>query len=125
MANMGNVWVYVELKNGKPSELSLELLGKGRQLADSKKVQLVGLLVGNSLGRKLPKLLCGYGADEAICVENAAFTAFDGKLYTKAVEAMLKKYNPNVLLIGGSVNGRELGGRLSAAIEYRLGGRLH
>ena len=39
MADMGNVWVYVELNNGKPSELSLELLGKGRELADSKKVR--------------------------------------------------------------------------------------
>jgi len=119
MTNMGNVWVYVELNNGQPSQLSLELLGKGRQLADSKKVQLVGLLVGNSL-EAAAKAVIGYGADEAICVENPAFTAFDGKIYTKAVEAMVAKYNPNVVLIGGSVNGRELGGRLSAQLNIGL-----
>ena len=119
MTNMGNVWVYVEVKNGKPSELSLELLGKGRQLADSKKVQLVGLLIGHSMA-DAAKDVIRYRADQSVCVENAAFTSFDGKLYTKAVEAMLKKYNPNVMLIGGSVNGRELGGRLSAAMNIGL-----
>ena len=37
MTNMGNVWVYVEVKNGKPSELSLELLGKGRNWLTAKR----------------------------------------------------------------------------------------
>jgi len=119
MADMGNVWVYVELNNGKPSELSLELLGKGRELADSKKVQLVGLLLGNSL-QEAAKEIIGYGADEAVCVENPAFTTFEGKVFTKTVETMMHKYNPNVMLIGGSVNGRELGGRLSAELNIGL-----
>ena len=119
MTEKNSVWVFVELVAGKPSQISLELLGKGRELADEKKKQLVGLLLGDNL-QEAAKQVIGYGADTVVCCQNPALATFEGRLYTKVVEDILKKYDPNVLLIGGSANGRELGGRLSAQMNLGL-----
>lgn len=119
MTAMGNVWVYVELVGGKPSQLSLELLGKGRELADSKQVKLSAVILGTNLAEVAQELI-GYGADEVICGTNVSLNAFEGKSSAEAIATLSKKYNPNVLLIGGSVNGRELGGRLSALLNIGL-----
>lgn len=119
MIEKNNVWVFVELVAGKPSQLSLELLGKGRELANAKNKKLVGLLLGDKL-QEAAKEVEGYGADIAVCCQDSALAAFEGRLYTKVTGDVLKKYEPNVLLIGGSANGRELGGRLSAQMNLGL-----
>lgn len=119
MTETNNVWVFVELVAGKPSQISLELLGKGRELADAKKKKLVGLLIGDNL-QEASQQVIGYGADTVVCCKDGDLAAFEGRLYSKVTEDVLKKYEPNVLLIGGSANGRELGGRLSAAMNLGL-----
>lgn len=119
MTAMGNVWVYVELVGGKPSQLTLELLGKGRELADHKQVKLCAIVLGTKLAEAAKELI-GYGADEVICGNNVSLNAFEGKSATEALATLIKKYNPNVLLLGGSINGRELGGRLSALLNIGL-----
>ena len=55
-----NVWVYVEVADGKVSPLSAELLGKGRELADARNNTLVGLVVGDE---KAAQDVISYGAD--------------------------------------------------------------
>ncbi len=119
MTEANNVWVFIELVAGKPSQLSLELLGKGRELADKKSKKLVGMVVGDNV-KEAANQVIGYGADVAVCCQDPALAAFEGRLYTKVAENILKKYSPNVLLIGGSDNGRELGGRLSAQMNLGL-----
>ena len=109
-----NVWVYVEVADGKVSPLSAELLGKGRELADARNNTLVGLVVG---GGSAAQDVISYGADAVVVVSNPELAAFDSVLYTKAVEEVAKKYEPSVILIGASNNGRDLGGRLSAAMK--------
>lgn len=112
-----NVWVYVEVADGKVSPLSAELLGKGRELADARNNTLVGLVVGDE---KAAQDVISYGADAVVVVNNPELAAFDSVLYTKAVEEVAKKYEPSVILIGASNNGRDLGGRLSAAMNLGL-----
>ena len=112
-----NVWVYVEVADGKVSPLSAELLGKGRELADARNNTLVGLVVG---GGSAAQDVISYGADAVVVVSNPELAAFDSVLYTKAVEEVAKKYEPSVILIGASNNGRDLGGRLSAAMNLGL-----
>ncbi len=112
-----NVWVYVEVADGKVSPLSAELLGKGRELADARNNTLVGLVVGDE---KAAQDVISYGADAVVVVNNPELAAFDSVLYTKAVEEVAKKYKPSVILIGASNNGRDLGGRLSAAMNLGL-----
>jgi electron transfer flavoprotein alpha subunit len=114
-----NVWVYVELIDGKLSQVSLELLGKGRELADAKNNSLVALIIGEGAG-KVGKCAIGFGADAAVVVEDAALAKFNSNLYAKAVADIAKKYEPSVILIGASHDGRDLGGRLSALMNLGL-----
>lgn len=114
-----NIWVYIELVDGAPSHLSLELLGKGRELADAKNNTLVALLAGTGAG-DAAKQVIGYGADVAVVLDNAELAEFDAAVYTKAVAATLAKYEASVMLIPASHNGRDVGGRLSAAMNLGL-----
>lgn len=113
------VFVYIELHHGEISPVSIELLGKGRTLADSRHHALVGILVGKGAGEAAQHVI-SYGADAVIIAEHRALAAFDSALYTKAVAQIVRNYEPNVVLIGGTPNGRDLGGRLSAALQLGL-----
>ncbi len=114
-----NVWVYIELIDGNISPLSIELLGKGRELADARNNTLVGLVLG-SKAEAAAKDIISYGADAVVAVTNPELDAFDSAVYTKAVASVAAKYEPSVILIGASNNGRDLGGRLSAALRLGL-----
>lgn len=114
-----NIWVYIELVKGELTPLSIELLGKGRELADAHKTALAALLIGDDVAGAAEKAI-GYGADAAVIVHDPALAEFDAALYTKVTEQIVKKYEPSVLLIVGSCNGRDLGGRLSAALRVGL-----
>jgi electron transfer flavoprotein alpha subunit len=114
-----SVFVYIEVVDGRPSQTSLELLGKGRQLADSRKIPLVGLLLGNGI-EDLAKCVIGFGADGVVVVDDPSLAVFNATVYTQAVAEVVKKYEPNVVLIGASHDGRDLGGRLSAMLNLGL-----
>lgn len=114
-----SVFVYIEVFNNEPVQVSLELLGKGRQLADAAKKQLVAVVLGSGV-EEAAKAAIAYGADAAIVADDVALEAFDAAVYTKVVADIAKKYEPNVILIGGTCNGRDLGGRLSAALRVGL-----
>ncbi len=114
-----SVWVYVEIVNGKVSPISMELLGKGRELADARNNTLAGLLIGSGIDA-VAKDVIAYGADAVVVVDQPELAVFDSLLYTKAVAAVAAKYEPSVILIGASPNGRDLGGRLSAAMNLGL-----
>ena len=113
-----SVWVYIETEDGKVAQISQELLGKGRELADAKGKKLVALVLSGE--EAAAKEAIGYGADCALVVDNEELKSYDSSLYTTAVRELIEKYEPNVLLIGASYNGRDLGGRLSAAAGLGL-----
>ncbi|MGE1063651.1 electron transfer flavoprotein subunit alpha/FixB family protein [Megasphaera paucivorans] len=119
MEMKNSVWVYIELSNGKPSQVSQELLGKGRELADSRKVPLTAVLIGDGI-ESASKCVIGYGADVAIIVENPSLKDFNADFYAEAMAGIIQKYEPNVILIGASHNGRDIGGRLSAMLNLGL-----
>ena len=114
-----SVLVYIELHDGAISPVSIELLGKGRKLADSHNHALVGLIIGAG-AKEAAQEVISYGADAVVIAENSALNAFDSALYTKAAAEVIAKYEPNAVLIGGTNDGRDLGGRLSAALKLGL-----
>ncbi len=114
-----SVLVYIELHDGAISPVSIELLGKGRKLADSHNHALVGLVIGEGAKDKAQEVI-SYGADAVIVATNSTLNAFDSALYTQAAAGVIKKYEPNAVLISGTNDGRDLGGRLSAALQVGL-----
>ena len=113
------IWVYCEIVNGALSPVSIELLGKGRELADARHTSLVAVVLGKD-AESVAKTAVSYGADGAIIVPQPELTSFDAIRYTHVMTALARKYMPNVVLIGASHDGRDLGGRLSAAMNVGL-----
>ena len=114
-----NISVYIEVAGSALSTLSIELLGKARQLADKKGEQVVAYIVGADTSKAAEEAI-SYGADAVVAVEDPVLEGYDSALYTKAIAALVEKYAPSVILIGGSPNGRDLGGRLSAKLKVGL-----
>ena len=114
-----NICVYIEIAGGALSPLSIELLGKARQLADAKGKKVVAFVAGADTAKASQEAI-SYGADAVAAVEDGALAAYDSVLYTKAIAALAEKYEPSVILIGGSPDGRDLGGRLSAQLGVGL-----
>lgn len=114
-----NIGVYLETSDGRLTSLSVELLGKARQLADARPNQVLGILAGDNLEAAAQEAIA-YGADGVALLQAPALASFDAALYTEAVAKALSLHTPSVLFIGASPNGRDLGGRLSARLDAGL-----
>ena len=64
------VWVFIEQRNGKAAEVSLELLSKGRKLADSLNGLLKSIVIGHNV-KNIAGQTAEFGADEAYLIEDA------------------------------------------------------
>ena len=119
MSDARNVWVFIEVVRGKIKGVSLELLGQGRKMADDLGEKLVAIIPGNEI-EVFAKMAIHYGADEAIVVDQKELKDYSTDGYTKAMCTLIKKYNPAVLLIGATNNGRDLGPRVSSRMQTGL-----
>ena len=119
MSDARNVWVFIEVVRGKIKGVSLELLGQGRKMADDLGEKLVAIIPGNEI-EDFAKMAIHYGADEAIVVDQKELKDYSTDGYTKAMCTLIKKYNPAVLRIGATNNGRDLGPRVSSRMQTGL-----
>lgn len=101
------VWVFSEL-----TQLALELLGKGRSLADKLGAELVALSTGED-GQKLIQ----HGADKVFLLSDTSLSTFQVDTYTDAFTALVTEHKPDVLLIGATRNGLEFAPRLAERLK--------
>jgi len=106
------VWVFVEQTEGAPARVSLELLGKGRELADKLGVVLTAFLLGESV-QDTSKELIFFGADEVIVADHPLLRDYRTELYTDIISEQVMARKPEVLIVGASPIGRDLAPRLS------------
>jgi len=104
--------VFVEQAEGHPARVSLELLGKGRELAAKLDVELTAFLIGESVG-DLAKDLIFYGADRVIVADDPILKDYGTELYTAIISEQAMKEKPEVLIVGATPIGRDLAPRLS------------
>ena len=109
------VWVFVEQTEGTPARVSLELLGKGRELADKLGVVLTAFFLGESVQDTARELIF-YGADKVIVADHSLLRDYRTELYTDIISEQVMARKPEVLIVGASPIGRDLAPRLS----YRL-----
>lgn len=114
-----DIWVFCEQRDGKLMETDFELLSEGRKLADERGVDLVGVLLGDNV-KNLAKELGGYGADKIIVCEDPALKVYTTDAYTKVLCDVVMDRKPEVLLIGASNIGRDLGPRCAARLHTGL-----
>lgn len=113
------VWVFAELRQGAIMNIALELLGEGRKLADSLGVDLGAVLIGDKVEHRAQDLFA-YGADLVYLVEDAELKDYRTESYCAVMEMLIKTYKPEILLMGATNIGRDLGPRLSGRIHTGL-----
>jgi len=105
-----NVLVYSE-----DPELGLQLVGKGRELADSLGGVLCVVLVGS--GMSDPYVPAKHGADTVYVIDDARLAHFDAETYKTALLKAVEASEPHVVLIGATKRGKELSARVAAALD--------
>lgn len=115
-----DIWVFCEQRDGRLVNTDFELISEGRKLADERGVQLVGLLLGGRDVAAIAKELGGYGADKVIVCEDPALAVYTTDAYTAVISDVVMEKKPEVLLIGASNIGRDLGPRCAARLHTGL-----
>ncbi|MBQ1439549.1 MAG: electron transfer flavoprotein subunit alpha/FixB family protein [Solobacterium sp.] len=114
------VFIYAQQVDNKLSNIAFELLGKARELAadlDEKKVTAV--LLGSEVGG-LADELAAYGADRVIVVDDPALKDYRTEPYTHALASVINEFKPEIMLVGATAIGRDLGPRTSARVKTGL-----
>jgi electron transfer flavoprotein alpha subunit len=109
------VLVYVEQRLNEVQNVSLELLGKGRKIADELGVQVTAALIGKNV-EKHAKLLVEYGADKVLIMDHDALELYSTEPYTQAMVQAVQSINPEIVLFGATSIGRDLAPRVSARL---------
>jgi electron transfer flavoprotein alpha subunit len=110
---IGNVWVFIEQEAGKIANVSLELVCKGRELADRLGVKLEALLLGNNVAG-LSDTLFSYGCDKVILAEDPRLEPFTVLPYARVIVQQILEKKPNIQMFGATLKGRELAPRVSS-----------
>jgi electron transfer flavoprotein alpha subunit len=113
------IWVLLEQTDGRLENVSLEILSKGRQLADESDWSLTGLLIGHHV-RSLAEEAFTYGVDELWLVDHPLLEQFTVDAYTHVAYQALMQGRPSIFLCGATVNGRDLAGRLAVRLKTGL-----
>ncbi len=119
LGKFGEVWVWVEHFHGKPSQVAWELLGEGKRLARIYGTKLAALVIGNNASH-LAKEAFAYGADKVYVIENGALEDYRTQPYASAMAQAVKEHTPEVLLIGGTIRGRDLAGSAATLLQTGL-----
>jgi len=112
------IWVYLEQAQGRLAGVSLELLGKARELADGRGIPLVGILLGDQVSGLAQEAIAA-GADEVRVADHPLLRQYTTDGYTRVFTELILAEKPDILLLGATPNGRDLAGRL--AVRLRTG----
>ncbi len=111
--------VYIEQRYNEVQNVSLELLGKGRKIADELGVKVVAAIAGHQI-EKHSKLLVEYGADKVVVLNHEALELYSTEPYTQAMVQVIRTEMPEIVLFGATSIGRDLAPRVSARLATGL-----
>ena len=113
------VFVFAQQVDNKVSGIALELIGEGKRLAEKLSTEVTAVLVGSGV-KDLADELAAYGADRVILVDDPELKEYRTEPYAHALASVVEKYKPEILLVGATAIGRDLGPRVSARIHTGL-----
>jgi electron transfer flavoprotein alpha subunit len=119
IAEYKGVFVFVEQREGEIQRVSLELIGKGREIADKLGESVTAVMLGNNIASKANTLI-HHGADEVLYVDNEALAIYMTEPYAKALTQVIDSKKPEIFLIGATAIGRDLAPRVSARVHTGL-----
>ena len=119
MADKNNLIVYCEFEDGKVADVSLELLTKGRQLADRLGVKLEAVVAGDNL-KDVEKQIFPFGADTVYKVEDKRLYPYTSLPHSSILINLFREIEPRIAFMGATSIGRDLGPRVSSALHSGL-----
>jgi electron transfer flavoprotein alpha subunit len=114
-----DIWVFAEQRNGVLHDVSLELLGKARDLAAQAGGSVGSLLLGHQVGH-LAKTLIRHGADTVYLADDIRLAHYRIMPYAATVTNLVRQYDPGAVLMGATAMGVELAPRVAARLETGL-----
>ena len=113
------VYVFAEQVDNKLSGIAFELLGKAKDLAGSLNTDVTAVLIGSDV-KGLTDELAAYGADKVIVVDDPELKDYRTEPYAHALASVINEYKPEIMLVGATAIGRDLGPRVSARVATGL-----
>ena len=115
----GEVWVFAEQEGGALSEVPLELLGKGRELADTLEVPLGAMLLGKGVDGLAPQLIA-HGVDKVYLAKHGLLDHYQTGPYSKVICDLIEQHKPQIVLYGATAMGRDLAPSVASQMKCGL-----
>ena len=119
MEQYKGVYVFAQQVDNELSGIAFELLGKAKDLAADLNADVTAVLLGSDV-KGLVDQLAEYGADRVIVVDDPELKEYRTEPYTHALASVINEYKPEIMLVGATAIGRDLGPRVSARVETGL-----
>ncbi len=113
------VAVFIETRNQKGAGVSWELVGKARGLADKLQAKVAGLVLGSQV-REVCNQAGAYGCDQVHVLEHEALNRYVSGIYGHALSGVVRKIQPEIMLIGATGLGRDLAGVVATHLRTGL-----
>ncbi|MBD9220242.1 electron transfer flavoprotein subunit alpha/FixB family protein [Anaerotignum sp. MSJ-24] len=114
-----DVYVLAEQRDGNIQKVAFELVGEATKLAKDLNEQVVAILLGDGVTAKAEELI-QHGADKVIVVDDPMLAKYATEPYAKAITAIIKEFDPEIVLYGATSIGRDLAPRVSARVHTGL-----
>lgn len=113
------VYVFAQQVDNELSGIAFELLGKAKELAGDLNTEVTAVLIGSGI-KGLTDQLAEYGADKVIVVDDPELKEYRTEPYAHALSSVINEYKPEIVLVGATAIGRDLGPRVSARVATGL-----
>ncbi len=113
------VFIYAQQVDNEMSSIAYELLGKAKELAADLGTDVTAVLLGSKVDG-LVASLAEYGADRVIVVDDPELETYRTEPYAQALSAVINEYKPDIMLVGATAIGRDLGPTVSARVKTGL-----
>ena len=113
------VYVFAQQVDNELSSIAFELLGKAKELAAPLNTEVTAVLIGSGV-KGLVDQLAEYGADKVIVVDDPELKEYRTEPYAHALSSVINEYKPEIVLVGATAIGRDLGPRVSARVATGL-----
>ena len=119
LAEYKGVYVFAQQVDNEISGIAYELLGKAKELAAPLETEVVAVLIGSDV-KGLADSLAEYGADKVIVVDDPELKEYRTEPYAHALASVINEYKPDIMLVGATAIGRDLGPTVSARVATGL-----
>jgi len=113
------VYVFAQQVDNEISSIAYELIGKGKELAADLGTEVTAVLIGYNV-ESLADSLAEYGADKVIIVDDKELETYRTEPYAQALSGVINEYKPEIVLVGATAIGRDLGPTVSARVATGL-----